>query len=111
MVSLVLANTTIEMRHLNVSAARPGVPRVFDVEFFSVDGHGAATFGCDQAGWLSLSLDGGATYTAVPASVQAGIALAAFSPGERRAAKLKLLIPAGTVRRQAFIDLPVGLGT
>ncbi len=111
MVSLVLANTKLEMRHLNVSGARPGVTRVFDIDFLSIDGHGATTFGCSQAGWLSLSLDAGATYAAVPASVQGGLALAAFSPGERRPAKLKLLIPLGTDRRQAFVELHIGLGT
>ena len=108
---LVAVGTLAEIRRVPADFARVNVATIFDLEVVADAAHATAPLACDQAGWLHVSTNGGSSYTPVPTDVQAGVDLGSFTAGQRRAIKLKLLIPAATQVRQRSIGLLLGEGT
>jgi hypothetical protein len=115
-VRLVWPNSVIEARRIPVEGYLVGAEHVLDLEVVAVDAAPECRLGVRdamQAGWLSLSQDAGATWASVPAAgsgAMVGPDCGPLTAGQRKAIKLKLVIPGGTSIRTRSIEPVLGLG-
>lgn len=102
----------VEIRRLAVDWVEVGTSHLVDVEVVA-DGTAATTakLACSQSGWLEVSDDAGATWSAVPTDPRAGVELGPLAEDERRSITLRLTVPGGTSVRTQIVELYVGLGT
>lgn len=116
MIRLVLPGTTVEVRIIREDWYRLGTERVVSLELWA----DAACAECpvwfesetgnDITGWISLSLDGGATYTPAGITRATGVATGAFTADERKTVELKLAAGAGAGGHRPVITPCIGQG-
>ena len=82
---------------------------ILDLEIVATQNVTDARIGCDQAGWLHVSSDGGSVYNPIPTDVEAGVQLGPMTAGDRDAIKIKVSIASGLRRKP--VELYVGYGT
>ena len=106
------AGTNIEARLLVAPWYVLHTERTWDLELVASTDYGAGVLrmAAGVASWLSVSLDGGASWAPLGTDVQAGVQLGAVSAGGRIPLKVKLDIPAGTSVRSRLVALPIGEG-
>lgn len=117
-VHLVHPGTIIPIRRLPLSWMLVNVAVITDLEVWAEDeaqtecrlGCSSAT-GRDVTGWLTVSDDGGNNWHAVPMDVESGYQLGPLTADQRKAIKVKVLIPLATEIREESIGLDLGLGT
>ncbi len=98
-------------RYIRLDHARVNVAKTLDMDVVSIEARAGVTLAAAVAGWLTVSTDGGATWTPVGDEPQTGVSLGAFTAGERKSIKLRLLVPLATVSRGRLIELKLGIGT
>lgn len=99
------------LRRLALDWVRVGEPYTVDLELVA-DGAAApvAMLACSQAGWLEVSDDDGATWTALGTDPTAGVELGPLAADERKAITLRLTIPPATSVRTQIVKLKLGTG-
>lgn len=107
------AGTNLEARLLLAPWYVLHTVRTWSLELLATTDFGAGVLrmAAGVASWLSVSLDGGSTWSPLGTDVQSGVQLGAVSAGNRIALKVKLDIPAGTSVRSRLVELPIGEGT
>lgn len=116
-VLLVWPGSVVEARRIPVEGYQVGTERVLDLEVLAVGAAPECRVGVrapTQDGWLLISQDGGATYVAVPAAgsgAMTGPNLGPLTDRQRKAVKVKILVPGGTAIRTRSIEPVIGLGS
>ena len=100
-----------EWRLIAVDNYRVGQEKVIDIAVEATTVHAVATMSTTLANRLSLSDNGGASYTALGTDPATGFDLGSFTVGQRKDYKLKVKIPGGTSAREEFYGLVLGEGT
>lgn len=108
MLQLRSVNAAHEIRRIPADLVVIGSPYDFDLEVVATEDHSEAKFGASVAGYLQANTGSG--FAAVPADVQSGFDLGAFSAGERKAITLRLTVPLATELRNLSIELLLGIG-
>ena len=101
----------VPLRRIPVYDYKIATDYVLELEIVATQGVYESRISCDQAGWLHVSSDGGASYDPIPDSVQSGVNLGSLAAGDRGSIKIKVSIPIFTDVRRRFIGLFIGIGT
>lgn len=110
---LVWTGTNVEARWLWVPCYVLHTVRTWDLEVWCTTAYAAGVLrlAAGVASWVSASLDGGGSYTALGTAVQSGLQLGAAAAGDRIAVRIRLDIPAGTSTLSRLVSIDVGEGT
>jgi hypothetical protein len=110
---LVWPNGQIEVRRIPVEGYLVGSERVLDLELLARTASPEcrlAVVDAAYAGWLHVSDDAGANYHDLPALCADGYELGPLTQAQRKAIKVKVLVPAETGIRTRSVGLKLGLG-
>jgi hypothetical protein len=109
MLKLMHPSGAVEWRYVALDFMRIGVSRYIDVDVVATVAHATGLLACTAADRVEVSDDGGSSYTPLGVDVTNGFALGTFTPGQRKALKLKVTIPVGPSREEQ-IGLELGEG-
>jgi hypothetical protein len=111
MLKVMHPNGALEWRYIGVDWYLIGCTKLVPVAVVATKAHPTALLATTEANRLSISADGGASYTPLGTDVTAGYPLGAFSAGQRKDYVLKVVVPGGTTIREARWELEIGEGT
>jgi hypothetical protein len=112
-VLLVWPNSQIEVRRVPVEGYLVGAQKVLDLELLARTASAECRLAVAEAAyadWLHVSDDVGVNWHDVPALCADGYELGPLTQAQRKAIKIKLLVPAETGIRTRSVGLKVGLG-
>ena len=112
-VLLVCPNSQIEVRRVPIEGYLVGSTRVLDLELLARTASPECRLAVQEAayaGWLHVSDDGGANWHDVPAVCADGYELGPLTQAQRKAIKVKMLVPEATGIRTRSVGLKLGLG-
>ena len=110
---LVWPNSQIEVRRIPVEGYLVGSSRVLDLELLARTASPECRLAVQEAayaGWLHVSDDAGANYHDLAALCADGYELGPLTQAQRKAIKVKVLVPAETGIRTRSVGLKLGLG-
>ena len=112
-VLLVWPNSQLEVRRVPVEGYLVGSARVLDLELLARTASPECRLAVVEAayeGWLHVSDDAGVNWHDVPAICADGYELGPLTQAQRKAVKVKVLVPGETEIRTRSVGLKVGLG-
>jgi len=112
-VLLVWPNSQLEVRRIPVEGYLVGGSRILDLELLARTASPECRLAVVEiayADWLHVSDDAGATWHNVPALCADGYELGPLTQAQRKAIKVKTLVPEGTEIRTRSIGLKLGFG-
>ena len=110
MLRLMHPNGALEWRYIPLDFVRIGVPRIVDCEVEATTAHASSTVAATAANRVEISDDNGSTFTPLGVDVTSGFDLGVFTPGQRKAIKLRVKIPTGPAREE-LVGIEFGVGT
>ena len=112
-VLLVWPNSQIEVRRVPIEGYLVGSARILDLELLARTASPEcrlAVLDASYADWLHVSDDGGVNWHDLPALCADGYELGPLTEGQRKAIKVKTLLPEEIEIRTRSIGLKLGLG-
>ena len=112
-VLLVWPNSQLEVRRVPVEGYLVGSSRILDLELLARTVSPECRLAVVEVayeGWLHISEDAGVNWHDVPAVCADGYELGPLTQAQRKAVKVKVLVPAQTGIRTRSVGLKVGLG-
>jgi Concanavalin A-like lectin/glucanases superfamily len=108
-VLLVFPNGLAEIRRVPVDHYLAGTRRYVSLELLAEEDHATVPLAAEAAGWLEVSLNGGASWTPLGTDPETGLEVGPMSAGDR----LQVLVAVNTTVpfRQRRIPILIGLGT
>ena len=110
---LVWPNSQLEVRRIPIEGYLVGSERVLDLELLARTASPECRLAVVEAAyadWLHVSDDAGANWHDVPAVCADGYEIGPLTDGQRKAIKVKTLVPEETEIRTRSIGLKLGLG-
>lgn len=107
-ISVVAPGSMVELRRVLVDHLAPGETRIRAVELVAADDHAEVRLGASVAGWVSASVDDGASYHPLGPDVRTGMEAGPMERGSRRRVLLRVAAPEAF--RQRRVALLVGEG-
>jgi hypothetical protein len=110
MIKLMHPNGALEWKYIPLDWMLIGKPRIIDVHIVSDEVRLSVLVAATSENRLRISVDGGSTWNVLGIDIINGYDLGAFTPGQRKAAKIEAKIPVGPFREE-LVGLEFGEGT